>query len=191
MYSEATVDNGDFAGNGTWGDWGDFGGNGTFNGTWGDWGDFGGNGTAFNGTFGGFGNSTFGNGTAFGFGNGTYMTPCGGPDPLDFTCLYPRGVTGPNYNDAGLGPRITGTAVVMAVLATLAVAFRLWARSHINKRIQLEDWIITLTIPFTILASVCCWYGVRYGAGRHWWNIHPDTAFALWAEKFPVSIIAA
>ncbi|RPA86728.1 hypothetical protein BJ508DRAFT_372481 [Ascobolus immersus RN42] len=166
-------------GNGTWGDWGAFGGNGTTNGTMGDWGAFGGNGT-------GFGNNTFG-----GFGaNGTFQNACS-PDPWDLSCLMPPGAV-VDFNDMGQGPKTRRIAVALAAAATVAVAFRLWSRKHINGKLLLEDWIITATIPLTILASTCCWWAVKYGAGRHWWNIPVEMTLASMtpeAKAFPYTWI--
>jgi hypothetical protein len=141
--------------------------------------------SAGNGTFSGFGgNGDFGNATS-GFGNATMGGPCSA-NPFDLSCLIPEGVV-VDYNDAGLGPRIRATAMVMAVVATLSVVFRLWSRKRFNGKLHMEDWIIASTIPLTWLASVSCWWGVRFGAGRHWWNVPPEMSIAAVTDKsFPV-----
>ncbi|KAJ2897436.1 hypothetical protein MKZ38_004667 [Zalerion maritima] len=92
------------------------------------------------------------------------------PSPVDTA----QSELDPEWAAEDKGPAIVGTIIAVSAITTLFAAARLYVRGWIIRRLQIDDWIIVLSIIGSWLAVGFGIAAVNSGNGRHTATLTPE-----------------
>ncbi|KAL8646782.1 MAG: hypothetical protein Q9226_006714 [Calogaya cf. arnoldii] len=69
---------------------------------------------------------------------------------------------------------VVTTAVVLAIISTVAVALRFMARKHQKISLSWDDYLVLAALIFALAVCTVEGYGARIGTGRHIWVVGPE-----------------
>ncbi|TDZ16460.1 hypothetical protein Cob_v010796 [Colletotrichum orbiculare MAFF 240422] len=81
------------------------------------------------------------------------------------------------------GPQLYAVGVTLSTTASLAIVLRCYVRAFLVKNFGFDDCCMVVAMIFFALFVACALMGVRYGTGRHYWNLEEEdqvTAMMYW-----------
>lgn len=71
------------------------------------------------------------------------------------------------------GGQVLAISITFTTIAALAVMTRFISRIRFVKSLGIEDWLVVTSLVFSAITSTLICLQVKYGLGKHVWDINP------------------
>jgi hypothetical protein len=92
----------------------------------------------------------------------------------------PPGVQSNFVNPAFNGQKILMAGIIYPILTIPFLVARLYAKVCLIKKLQIDDYMIITSLPFTIAFSILQIYQTKNGSGYHMWDITAEMFQRYW-----------